>query len=595
MGRRKIEIKAIKDDRNRSVTFLKRKGGLFKKAHELSVLCSVDVAVFIFGQNKKLYEYTSGDMRELMVRYNYHGGPNEHKGPSDYNAGGDDDEDEEGQPQFPHLRGHTPSASPPVNGINFVPRGHTPQPQMGSRPSSRNDYRRGSGMSQPPQQHPPPANGYAYMPQPAIYNPQHSGLPQQQPPPPPQQQHPHPQYPYNQPASHPQMQPYMDDQRRSSLPPAYPPHTQAPSTQPARPHPSPPQLQHQHLPPQALPQMSPPQPQHQRLDPHSQGPPVDTSIERAPLAPMDPPKPQPHKRPSQPSLDTDAAIRKHNQRKTHSIFTPINETGSLLSQHLASFIPEAAPIKEDPGSRSQSVDVGAVARNHGTASPPSSSHSGPAAHGGPGARNSVSVVPETTFTPPSRSNSMQSKTGGASRPRLKVTIPDEQSETGSNAAETAGAETATSPRTVTETAPIPRRTGADMSVVLPPPSPSASALLSAGATGPPNPFARPHPSLQNNSNMSIDTPGSALPSRVMGDNFLHSPSNYLSGWEFRGNDSNTLPSPLTFATPVAGFGPSFLRDEHPPGVNKRKSPDISTSGPSDSHESSDAKRVRVDG
>jgi len=31
----------------------------------------VDVAVFIFGQNKKLYEYTSGDMRELMVRYNY--------------------------------------------------------------------------------------------------------------------------------------------------------------------------------------------------------------------------------------------------------------------------------------------------------------------------------------------------------------------------------------------------------------------------------------------------------------------------------------------------------------------------------------------
>lgn len=52
-------------------TFLKRKGGLFKKAHELSVLCSVDVAVFIFGQNKKLYEYSSGDMRELITRYTY--------------------------------------------------------------------------------------------------------------------------------------------------------------------------------------------------------------------------------------------------------------------------------------------------------------------------------------------------------------------------------------------------------------------------------------------------------------------------------------------------------------------------------------------
>lgn len=94
MGRRKIEIKAIKDDRNRSVyvaalcaclqflrlsantahlysTFLKRKGGLFKKAHELSVLCSVDVAVFIFGSNKKLYEYSSSSMTDLMNRYHY--------------------------------------------------------------------------------------------------------------------------------------------------------------------------------------------------------------------------------------------------------------------------------------------------------------------------------------------------------------------------------------------------------------------------------------------------------------------------------------------------------------------------------------------
>lgn len=52
-------------------TFLKRKGGLFKKAHELSVLCSVDVAVFIFGSNKKLYEYSSSSMPELINRYHY--------------------------------------------------------------------------------------------------------------------------------------------------------------------------------------------------------------------------------------------------------------------------------------------------------------------------------------------------------------------------------------------------------------------------------------------------------------------------------------------------------------------------------------------
>lgn len=52
-------------------TFLKRKGGLFKKAHELSVLCSVDVAVIIFGNNKKLYEFSSGDINETIGRYQY--------------------------------------------------------------------------------------------------------------------------------------------------------------------------------------------------------------------------------------------------------------------------------------------------------------------------------------------------------------------------------------------------------------------------------------------------------------------------------------------------------------------------------------------
>jgi MADS-box transcription factor len=44
---------------------------LFKKAHELSVLCSVDVAVIIFGHNKKLYEYSSGDINETIARFQY--------------------------------------------------------------------------------------------------------------------------------------------------------------------------------------------------------------------------------------------------------------------------------------------------------------------------------------------------------------------------------------------------------------------------------------------------------------------------------------------------------------------------------------------
>ena len=64
----KIQNK-IADSDNR--TFLKRKGGLFKKAHELSVLCSVDVAVIIFGHNKKLYEFSSGDINDMINRYQY--------------------------------------------------------------------------------------------------------------------------------------------------------------------------------------------------------------------------------------------------------------------------------------------------------------------------------------------------------------------------------------------------------------------------------------------------------------------------------------------------------------------------------------------
>ncbi|KAK9316729.1 hypothetical protein V1524DRAFT_452391 [Lipomyces starkeyi] len=93
MGRRKILIKPLKDERNRSVTFLKRKAGLFKKAHELSVLCSVDIAVIIFGHNKKLYEFTSCDTRQLIDRYNYTT-PHESKGPADFQKGSEITDDD---------------------------------------------------------------------------------------------------------------------------------------------------------------------------------------------------------------------------------------------------------------------------------------------------------------------------------------------------------------------------------------------------------------------------------------------------------------------------------------------------------------------
>ncbi|KAI8624074.1 hypothetical protein F5Y19DRAFT_338214 [Xylariaceae sp. FL1651] len=602
MGRRKIEIKAIKDDRNRSVTFLKRKGGLFKKAHELSVLCSVDVAVFIFGSNKKLYEYSSGDMRELITRYTYHGGPNEHKGPGDFN-GGDDDDDEDGdgsppqghegsvEPQmipphfqgqqpFPHLRHHTPSASPPINGMPFVPRVHTPQPQISSRPSSRNDFRRPANVPQPggPPAPQPVANGYAYMPQPAIYAPQSQPSLQHGPPPPPAQ--------YQYAAAHPaQMQPYIiEEARRSSATPNYPPQA------PARPQPSPPQVHIQQL-PQAVPHMSPPQPSHQHLEVPQQSlhpqPQHISEPQTQPPAPMDPPKSERlYDRPSQPGLDT-SIIRKLPQRnQSGSIFTPIDDNRSILGQHLDSFQSEPS-IKEEPGSRSQSVDVGAVSRNKTSTSPPLPQRSNTNANVSK-ARNSISI-PEGGFTPPSRSNSL--KLDGGSRPRLRVQIPDEASDAGSNTGEPA----TTSPRgTADASAQPPRRNGAD-APRLPPPSPSATTMLSAGATGPPNPFARPPP--QNHSTgMSIDTPVSALPSRFLNNEFLPSPSSFYPDWNFRGDNSNTLPSPLNFATPVAASGPSFLREDNGPGGTKRKSPDINTAGPnSDGHDGLEPKRIKVDG
>lgn len=69
MGRKKIQIEHIKDDRNRQVTFLKRKHGLMKKAYELSVLCNCEVALVIMPSNNKLIQYSSSDMNTLLTRF----------------------------------------------------------------------------------------------------------------------------------------------------------------------------------------------------------------------------------------------------------------------------------------------------------------------------------------------------------------------------------------------------------------------------------------------------------------------------------------------------------------------------------------------
>ncbi|KAL8157368.1 agamous-like MADS-box protein AP1 [Apium graveolens] len=70
MGRGKVQLKRIENKINRQVTFTKRRGGLLKKAHEISVLCDADVALIVFSTKGKLFEYsTDSSMEQILERY----------------------------------------------------------------------------------------------------------------------------------------------------------------------------------------------------------------------------------------------------------------------------------------------------------------------------------------------------------------------------------------------------------------------------------------------------------------------------------------------------------------------------------------------
>ncbi|KAK9672440.1 hypothetical protein RND81_12G100900 [Saponaria officinalis] len=66
MGRGKIEIKRIENKINRQVTFSKRRQGLLKKAHELSVLCDSQIALLIFSETHKLYTFPNSSYSKLI-------------------------------------------------------------------------------------------------------------------------------------------------------------------------------------------------------------------------------------------------------------------------------------------------------------------------------------------------------------------------------------------------------------------------------------------------------------------------------------------------------------------------------------------------
>lgn len=465
-------------------------------------------------------------------------------------------------PGFQHVN-HAPSASPPIhNGIPFDPRHGTPQPQGASRPSSRNHLRRvSSNLAGPPHlgtppPPPPPQNNFPYMPNPTVYNPN---------------------APHN-----------MGQQAPR------PPHQFAHfGHHPPGPHHQPPPPQHQPMPPHSMPQQSvPAQPISQHPQPHPQHHPHHPSHHALAQPPstmaMHPPIPhvnQPYLADQQhsqaqrttslpetssdqiPTLKTEKAQSPPLIKplsKSKSIFTPIDDHGSMLARNFFGF-------GESTSAKTESTQYEPEEKK------PPQSHSPP-----PRARTSTPLSKTVSdIKPPVRTNSGQL---GSKRPQLKVQIPSENSDRGSATAESSSS--------AGQKAATPVKGSLDPShpgVVLPPPSPSAGAIHSAGAQGPPNPFARPPPPVtaaaaaQNNNaynnNNNIETPISALPSRFVSDALLPSPSSFFPAeWGFgrSGPDSNILPSPLTFPTPQVQTGPGFGREEEQ--EKKRKSPESGPSG-----------------
>ncbi|CAN6542882.1 unnamed protein product [Malus baccata var. baccata] len=68
----KIKIRKIDYLPARQVTFSKRRRGIFKKAGELSILCESEVAVIIFSQTGKLFDFSSSSTKDVIARYNSH-------------------------------------------------------------------------------------------------------------------------------------------------------------------------------------------------------------------------------------------------------------------------------------------------------------------------------------------------------------------------------------------------------------------------------------------------------------------------------------------------------------------------------------------
>ncbi|KAJ9153203.1 hypothetical protein P3X46_026668 [Hevea brasiliensis] len=69
MGRRKIEMKMVKDSNSRQVTFSKRRSGIFKKAHELATLCAAQIAIVVFSPGGKPFSFGHPSVEPVVERF----------------------------------------------------------------------------------------------------------------------------------------------------------------------------------------------------------------------------------------------------------------------------------------------------------------------------------------------------------------------------------------------------------------------------------------------------------------------------------------------------------------------------------------------
>ncbi|KAJ1269326.1 hypothetical protein BS78_07G203200 [Paspalum vaginatum] len=69
--RGRVELRRIEDRTSRQVRFSKRRSGLFKKAHELSVLCEARVALVVLSPAGRLYHFASAgsSIEEIFDQY----------------------------------------------------------------------------------------------------------------------------------------------------------------------------------------------------------------------------------------------------------------------------------------------------------------------------------------------------------------------------------------------------------------------------------------------------------------------------------------------------------------------------------------------